>query len=105
MSTEMKAAKLREILDRASRRQNEDARAANAEQLNQDRLDREDDQDEKALLQKIQATYEKYLEKKAHKKPPVSREFKDEVSKNDLKQNSITWKYVTYDDLDLLDLN
>ena len=31
--------------------------------------------------------------------------FRNEQDKKDLQDGSVTWKYVTYEDLDLLDLN
>lgn len=66
MTTEMKAAKLQEILKRAAKRQNQDADEAHKEQQVKDRLNKvregaEDGEEEKDLLEKIQRTYEKYL--------------------------------------------
>jgi len=60
LSTEAKAERLREILERAARRSNEDAERAQQEQLQQDRSEAQTEE-EKDLLQKIQRTYEKYL--------------------------------------------
>lgn len=68
LTTEAKAAKLKEILTRAARRSNEEADEAAEEQRVQDRLEAtgeggENDEEEKDLLEKIQRTYEKYLAK------------------------------------------
>ena len=68
LTTEAKAAKLKEILTRAARRSNEEADEAAEEQRVQDRLNAtgeggENDEEEKDLLEKIQRTYEKYLAK------------------------------------------
>lgn len=79
LSTETKAAKLQEILSRAARRNQEDAMQADAEQKTRDRLDKADDDEEKDLLEKIQRTYEKYLDKKQKKAPRVSKQFKDDI--------------------------
>ena len=56
------------------------------------------------MLEKIQRTYEKYLEKKQKRPPRVSKEFKDDQSKKDVLTGNISWKYVTAEDLELLDL-
>lgn len=64
-----------------------------------------DDEEEKDLLDKIQRTYQKYLEKKQQKAPRLSKSFKDEQDKEDLQKGQINWKFVRYEDLDLLDLN
>ena len=57
------------------------------------------------MLEKIQRTYEKYLEKKQKRPPKVSKEFKEEQGKKDVMSGNVSWKYVTYEDLELLDLN
>ena len=105
LSKEAKAAKLQEILARAARRNHEDAQQADAEQKVKDRLDQADDDEERDLLNKIQRTYEKYLDKKSKKAPRVSKKFKDEVQKKEVQHGNVDWRYVTYEDLDLLDLN
>ena len=58
------------------------------------------------MIRKIQKTYEKYLDKKmkANRKPRISKEFKDEMAKKDCETGSVSWKYVTYEDLDMIDL-
>ena len=104
LTTEAKAARLREILDRVARRENEDAERANEAQKVKDRLDEAEDDKERDLLEKIQRTYAKYLDKKQKKAPRISKAFKEQQDKKDVKEGSISWKYVSYDDLDLLDL-
>ena len=67
LSTEAKAARLKEILERAARRSNEEAQEAAEEQRSQERIEKRggaNDEEEKDLLEKIQRTYEKYLAKK-----------------------------------------
>ena len=41
-------------------------------------MDQAEDSEEKNMLEKIQRTYEKYLEKKQKRPPKVSKEFKEE---------------------------
>ena len=54
LSTQAKAAKLQEILERAARRSNQEANEAAEEQKVQERLNKEtNDEEEKDLLEKI----------------------------------------------------
>ena len=81
LTPQAKAAKLDEILRRAARRQQEDEQAAMDDPLfkMEDRLANADNEEEKDLLEKIQSTYEKYLEKKRSKvAPKVNKTFKAE---------------------------
>ena len=64
-----------------------------------------DDEEEKDLLDKIQRTYEKYLDKKRQKAPRMSQKFKDDQDQKDLLSGNVSWKYVTFEDLDLIDLS
>jgi len=45
------------------------------------------------------------LEKKQKKAPRITKAFKNEQDKKDVERGSISWKYVSYDDLDLLNLD
>lgn len=92
-------------MERVARREKEDSEQADADQKQRDKEEFED-ADEQDMLRKIQKTYERYIEKKmkAQKKPRISKQFKDEQSKKDVENGIISWKYVTYEDLDLLDL-
>ena len=92
-------------MERVARREKEDSEKADADQKQRDKEEFED-ADEQDMLRKIQKTYERYIEKKmqAQKKPRISKQFKDEQRRKDVQNGTISWKYVTYEDLDLLDL-
>lgn len=45
------------------------------------------------------------MEKKQKKAPRITKAFKNEQDKKDVERGSISWKYVSYDDLDLLNLD